>query len=168
MKLRLESHTLHPIHLLRYLMRLIASVLDRTWEFRYLFSDVTINPNKEGSPVWVDVFPEFKDKTPFQVDGVRLVERLGLVAEFEETEFVCLAAEAADGFDLCVWADTGLICVETDDEEMYRMLKEYFDRTAPSYGKGRSPQPLLEALVRATKRVGKGRAQTDPVVEVES
>src|SRR4051812_16349137 len=96
MKYTLESKALHLIHVLRYLIRMGGShiqrgVLECTWEFRWIFSNVQVR--RLGPNGWEtsEVFPETKDSVPFRVSGIRLVERVALVEEFEETELVRLS-----------------------------------------------------------------------------
>ena len=133
MKFSIESTNLPPIHLLRYLMFVKwtgflkgVGVLEADWEVRCIFTEIDVL-NANGGREQIEVFPEFGGKPPFRVSGLRLVERLALVIDVEETEFVRLTE---GGFDLLIFADTSLLVVETDDEELFRTVKLYFDRTS--------------------------------------
>jgi hypothetical protein len=87
-------------------------------------------PNQDRAQVSA-VFPEFHDQAPFQLSGVRLLERVALVTEFEESEFVRLgSATSPDAHDLLIYADTGLLRVETDDQRLYQTIQSYFHRTS--------------------------------------
>lgn len=131
MQYKLVSHVLEPIHLLRYLMRFNPqSVLKREWDVISIYTDIDLGPLKEGYGYEAqEVFPEHGTECPFRISGIRLVERVALVTQFEESEFNRVAIDGSDKHDLVIYADTAHLQVETDEENIYSLIKEYFDRT---------------------------------------
>ena len=92
---RTESSNHDVIHVLRFLMYPEGiGVLDRLWEFRFLFGGIAY-PYRMDTPAGIgSVCPEFQDTTPCRINGTRLVERAALVFEFEDTELVRLTVFA--------------------------------------------------------------------------
>lgn len=126
--LTIKGH--HLIELLRSLMPL-GGVLHRTWEFRHLFSVVDFLPAEIGMSKDTRPFPELPESwspnEPFQVSGIRLVERAGVLWEFSETELVRLREGSVTEIDLRMIIDNGLIEVETDDDAVLFAWQRFED-----------------------------------------
>lgn len=133
MKHRLDAHHLHLINVLRYLMTPYGDgVTDREWEVRAIFSGIAV-PVGGGEP-WLPVFPEFDDAGPFRVSGIRLVERVALVLDFEEAEFARFRNDGSDDVDLVLAFDGSAMVAEIADDATYERLKRYLDLTsAPEF-----------------------------------
>ena len=127
----LESQNHDLIHILRFIMYPEGvGVLDREWEFRYLFGAIAY-PWGHASEKDRAVFPEYMDKTPFKVDGVRLIQRAALVFHFEDTELVRLCESSNErDWDLRILADIALpLEIQTSDSELYTRLGHYLEMT---------------------------------------
>ena len=118
------------IDVLRILIPTRPGVLDCRWEFRSLFAQIDYLGKCSANLTDSQVFPEFKESLesnwPFQLSGIRLVERTALVFRFEETELVRLSKESDDGIDIRIIIDSGIFTFECNDFELYDVVAEHY------------------------------------------
>lgn len=135
MEFKLVGNTQHLIHILRVLMLPNGEgVIDRMWEFRSLFAQTVVNKGVRELEREYLMFPELEVEqtaVPFQVTGIRLVERSSLVFEFEETELVRLCTDDPTKIDMKLWIDSGnQIEIETNDADAFGKLDRFLQNTS--------------------------------------
>lgn len=138
-------------HQLIHILRFIATpsgrgVLDRDWEFRGLFgaifNDVKVSSmadqNLSGE---ITIFPELNQSlfessvVTYRINGVRLMERSGLIYELEDALLVRFRNDLTDDIDLKMSFYIGSpVLIETDEKVLHESLCRWFAATsAPEF-----------------------------------
>lgn len=102
-----------------------VGVLDRRWEVRGVWGGIAYPYKVDSGPEVGHIFPEFRDEAPFEIDGIRLVERMALASHELEIQVVRLADDNIH--DLLIAYEP--LVVETSDEQLFIKIKDFIDST---------------------------------------
>lgn len=131
---QLEGRYQGPIHILRALMFPTGrGVLDREWLVPFMYSGMYSHDEESGSLWNREPFPEFHGKPfPWKLTGERLVERVALLWDYEESSFQRLMPGSDSRVDLEIFVLDGSprSYVYTSDKTAYETLALWFSRTS--------------------------------------